>query len=40
VLVLIVLADAIYRWYRVLSGPQTPAELHEAPVVESKLVAA
>jgi carbon starvation protein len=40
VLVLIVLADAIYRWYRVLSRPGTPAELHEAPVVESKLVAA
>jgi carbon starvation protein len=40
VLVLIVLADAVYRWYRILSGPQTPAELHEAPVVESKLVAA
>jgi hypothetical protein len=37
-LVLIVVADAIYRWARILTTPERePAR--EAPVVESQLVA-
>ena len=38
-LAVIVVLDALYRWYQVLFQPQTAPSLHEAPPVESNLAA-
>jgi carbon starvation protein len=38
ILIIIVIADAIRVWYRVLSA-RRPVELHEAPYEESRIVA-